>query len=60
MSRALGLKAVAVVFTRLINSPATRSAFPGVVEEVFNKIWKNGRPAITSAAPLHEEALHAC
>lgn len=35
MSRASGLKAVAVVLVRLINSPATRSDHPGVVVEDF-------------------------
>lgn len=34
MSRASGLKAVAVVLVRLINSPATRSDYPGAVAEI--------------------------
>lgn len=54
MSRASGLKAVAVVLVRLINSPATRSDYPGAVAEIDFlplKHMDNTQPPAAPEAP---------
>ncbi|WP_395738312.1 hypothetical protein [Prosthecobacter sp.] len=60
MSRASGLKAVAVVLVRLINSPATRSDHPGAVAEIdflpLKQMDNTQPPALPEAPTQTREA----